>query len=64
MDNGAEVIVLSEGILNYLRVCPETLRLLEQKGITTYVLQTEKAVSLYNRLCKKERVGGLFHCTC
>ncbi|MGH8488982.1 MAG: Mth938-like domain-containing protein [Gammaproteobacteria bacterium] len=64
VDNGAEVIVLSEGILNYLRVCPETLRLLEQKGITTYVLQTEKAVSLYNRLCKKERVGGLFHCTC
>ncbi len=64
MDNGAEVIVLSEGILNYLRVCPETLRLLEQKGITTHVLPTEKAVSLYNRLCEKERVGGLFHSTC
>lgn len=64
VDNGAEVVVLSAGILNYLRVCPETLRLLEQKGITTHVLQTEKAVSLYNRLCKKERVGGLFHSTC
>jgi hypothetical protein len=64
VDNGAEVIVLSEGILNYLRVCPETLRLLEQKGITTHALQTEKAVSLYNRLCEKERVGGLFHSTC
>jgi len=64
LDNGAEVVILSEGILKYLRVCPETLQLLEQKGITTHVLQTEKAVSLYNRLCEKERVGGLFHSTC
>ncbi|MGH8657915.1 MAG: Mth938-like domain-containing protein [Nitrososphaera sp.] len=64
VDNGAEVIILSKGILNYLRVCPETLRLLEQKGITTHLLQTEKAVSLYNRLCDKKRVGGLFHSTC
>ncbi len=64
LDNGAEVIILSEGILNYLRVCPETLQLLEQNGITTHVLQTEKAVSLYNRLCEKEPVGGLFHSTC
>src|SRR5919106_5693285 len=63
VDKGAEVIILSEGILNCLRVCPETLRLLEQKGILTHILQTEKAVSLYNRLCEKARVGGLFHST-
>lgn len=64
VDKGAEVIILSEGILNCLRVCPETLQLLEEKGILTHILQTEKAVSLYNRLCEKARVGGLFHSTC
>ncbi|MGH9960549.1 MAG: Mth938-like domain-containing protein [Pyrinomonadaceae bacterium] len=64
VDNGAEVIVLSKGILEYLHVCPTTVELLEQKGITTHILQTEQAVSLYNRLCEKERIGGLFHSTC
>lgn len=64
VDKGAEVIILSEGILNCLRVCHETLQLLEEKGILTHILQTEKAVSLYNRLCEKARVGGLFHSTC
>ena len=39
VDNGAEVIVLSEGILNCLRVSPETLRLLTAAARSTWTIQ-------------------------
>ncbi len=64
LERGARAVVLSKGILERLRVCPETLQLLEESGIRAYVLQTEEAVCLYNELREKERVGGLFHSTC
>lgn len=64
LDNGATVVVLSRGILERLRVCPETLELLQDKGIPAYVLETEKAADLYNALTQDKRVGGLFHSTC
>ncbi len=64
LERGARAVVLSKGILERLRVCPETLQLLEESGIRAYVLQTEEAVRLYNELREKERVGGLFHSTC
>jgi hypothetical protein len=44
------VVVLSQGILQALQVCPETLELLKTKGIRAHVLQTENAVRLYNGL--------------
>jgi hypothetical protein len=47
-----------------LQVCPETLRLLEDKGITVHMKETKEAVKLYNELAINERVGGLFHSTC
>ncbi len=64
VERGARTVVLSKGILRRLHVCPETLRVLEEDGITAYVLQTEEAVDLYNRLREEEPVGGLFHSTC
>lgn len=64
LENGAKVIVLSKGMLEYLHTCPETLERLEKKGITVHVLQTELAVKLYNHLQETEPVGGLFHSTC
>jgi hypothetical protein len=64
LDHGAEVVVLSKGMLERLQVCPETLTLLERKGIPAYVLPTEDAVRLYNELAAKQKVGGLFHSTC
>ncbi len=64
VERGARTVVLSKGILRRLHVCPETLRVLEEDGITAYVLQTEEAVDLYNRLRGEEPVGGLFHSTC
>jgi hypothetical protein len=64
LQHGAEVVVLSKGILRALQVCPETLHLLKNKGIPAHVLQTEQAVRLYNQLAEKQRVAGLFHSTC
>jgi hypothetical protein len=59
-----EVVVLSQGILQALQVCPETLELLKQRGIPAHVLQTEEAVRLYNELAETQRAAGLFHSTC
>jgi hypothetical protein len=64
LDHRAEVVVLSKGMLERLQVCPETLALLERKGIPAHVLPTEDAVRLYNELAAKQKVGGLFHSTC
>ena len=64
LDHGAEVVVLSKGILERLRVCPETLAMLEERGVAVHVLQTEQAVARYNELSRGAPVGGLFHSTC
>ena len=61
---GAEVVVLSKGVLEQLRVCPETLALLKNRSIPAHVLPTEEAVRVYNELAARQRVGGLFHSTC
>jgi hypothetical protein len=64
LDHGAAVVVLSTGILRQLRVRPDTLRFLDERGVPAHVLQTEAAVRLYNELAEKGPVGGLFHSTC
>jgi hypothetical protein len=64
LEHGARVVVLSKGIQERLQVCPETLRMLEEHGVTAHVLQTEEAVRRYNDMAEKEAVGGLFHSTC
>jgi hypothetical protein len=62
--HGAEVVVLSRGVLGRLNVMPETVSDLQDKGITVYVLKTAKAVDKYNQLIENHQVGGLFHSTC
>lgn len=64
LDHGATIIVLSQGMLKRLRICPETLELLNQQGARAHVLPTQDAVDLYNDLRKTEQVAGLFHTTC
>jgi Uncharacterized conserved protein len=64
LEHGATEVILSKGIHERLQVCPETLEMLKNRGITTHVLQTEKAVKLYNELREEKMVGGLFHSTC
>lgn len=64
LEHGVHVVVLSMGMHRRLRVCPETLRLLNERGVLVHVLQTEEAAALYNRLAADMPVGGLFHSTC
>jgi hypothetical protein len=64
LEAGAEVIVLSRGMLNRLRTCADTLALLEARGVACHVLQTQQAVALYNDLRERRKVGALIHSTC
>jgi hypothetical protein len=64
LQKGSEVVVLSRGMEGRLQVCPETLRLLRESGVTVHVEETGAAVDLYNELARDARVGGLFHSTC
>ena len=64
LEQGSEVIVLTRGMELVLQTCPETLALLEQRGVKVHVAETRAAVELYNRLAVSQKVGGLFHSTC
>ena len=64
LEHRPEAVVFSQGTLEALQVCPETLELLKHKGIPAHVLQTESAVRLYNELAETQRAAGLFHSTC
>ena len=64
LEHGATVVVLSRGFHERLKVCRETLRMLEDEGVSVHVEQTEGAVKLYNELREHERVGALIHSTC
>jgi hypothetical protein len=64
IEHSAKAVVLSTGIWQRLKVCPETLELLAENDIQVEVLQTENAVKRFNVLREKIPVGGLFHSTC
>lgn len=64
LDHGAHIVILSKGINGRLEVKPETVQMLKERGIQFHILQTEDAVRLYNELCDRLPVGGLFHSTC
>jgi hypothetical protein len=64
VDRGAKVVVLSRGMYSRLRVDPEAVRFLEERGVEVHVKETKEAVELYNKLAETEPVGGLFHSTC
>ena len=64
LEHGATVVVLSKGFHEQLRVCDETLRMLEDRDIPVHLRQTEVAVRLCNELRESERVGVLIHSTC
>ena len=64
LEKGSKVVVLSRGMQMALQTCPETPRLLKDKGIGVHVEETRKAAEVYNKLAENEPVGGLFHSTC
>jgi hypothetical protein len=65
LDAGAEIIVLSQGQQERLKVMDETLARIEERGATAEVLPTPQAVERYNDLVRDRRpVGALIHSTC
>lgn len=65
LDRGVRVLVLSRGMLLRLETCPETLELLERRGVEVRVAETREAAGIYNELAASgAAVGGLFHSTC
>jgi hypothetical protein len=64
ISKGSKVVVLSRGMQLMLQTCPETLQLLQDKGIRVHMEETAAAAELYNRLAETDLVGGLFHSTC
>ena len=64
IEHGSEIVVLSKGIWERLKVCPKTLEVLAKNGIKVEILQTEAAVRRFNELRESKPVGGLFHSTC
>jgi hypothetical protein len=64
LENGATTVVLSKGHHERLQVTQDTLRMLEDRDVSTYVRQTGEAVDLYNELREAEKVGALIHSTC
>ncbi len=65
IEKNCEVIVLSTGMYSRLGVTESAKKLLDKKNIEYHILDTEKAVKLYNELVdKNKRIGGLFHSTC
>ena len=63
--NGAEVVILTRGILSRLKVPAQTREYLANNDIEVIVANSKKGVKLYNDLVQKGvPVGGLFHSTC
>jgi len=64
IERGADVVVLSTGMLRRLEVHPATLDRLAAAGVAVHVLPTKRAVEQYNELRLSAHVGGLIHSTC
>lgn len=69
LEHGCKIIILSRGMQEMLHISKETLQLLKDKKMKEnkdyFIVQSEKAVELYNKYAKRrERVGALIHSTC
>jgi len=64
LDNGANVVILSRGVLGRLKVQKKLVEKLESEGTVVHVLKTKEAVKRYNKLIKTEKVGAVIHTTC
>jgi hypothetical protein len=64
LNNGATVVVLSQGMQVLLQIPLSTIEYLEGRAVTVHVASTREAVRIYNELAETTTVGGLFHSTC
>ncbi len=58
LDRGAEVVIRSKGVLELLQIRPETLALLEQKGIPAHVLPTGRPSACTTSSQRRRRSGA------
>lgn len=64
LENGAEGVVLTRGVLGRLGVPDEVVNQLKDRGAEVHVAKTRQGVDLYNQLCDQKQVGILIHSTC
>ena len=64
LENGAEVVVLTRGVLGRLGVPEKVVKQLKNRGVEVHVAKTRQGVDLYNQLCDKKQAGILIHSTC
>jgi hypothetical protein len=61
---GPAVLVVGTGASGVMRVPAETVRFLEERGITVYVERTAEAVERFNRGAGEKTVVAALHLTC
>lgn len=64
LERKASTVILSRGINERLQVKPETEQYLKKHEVPYHILQSKKAVELYNELRNRQPVGALIHSTC
>jgi hypothetical protein len=64
VEHGAEHVILSRGQNERLQIQDQTLTWLDEQGVETEVLESNRAVERYNELADEEPVGALIHSTC
>ncbi len=64
IDAHPDIIIIGTGQPGMLQVNEETRKTLNQEGIKTIVLPTERACQEYNRIGQKKKVIACLHLTC
>lgn len=64
LEHDAQTVIFSKGINKRLQTADETKALMDEQDVDYFILQTEKAVEKYNKLCETADVGALIHSTC
>ena len=59
-----DVVLVGTGYNGYMKVLPETKKLIESKGIKLLIEDTKKAYHTFNELSRKQKVIALLHLTC
>jgi len=65
LNNGSEIIILSRGHHERLKIHHEVVSYLEKENIKYHILDTQQAVEIYNTYVNTGKlIGALFHSTC
>ncbi|MGQ9561192.1 MAG: Mth938-like domain-containing protein [Candidatus Oleimicrobiaceae bacterium] len=58
------VLVVGTGKYGLMKVLPETVKWLQERGVELVAARTDAAVERFNALAQGKRVVGAFHLTC